>query len=236
MSILLFLIIIIVSFVIVRTGAIAFELTGLKWSLAKFQALSCFTGTGFTTREAELITRHSQRREIASVLMILGNVGLVTLIATFVNTLRPDMIISEVKVPFLDFSLFLTPAVNLLLGMIVLFIIYKIFTKTSLSRDFTASIRQHLIKKEMIKVASFEELALIAEGYSVSSVEIDSNSPVLDKSIIESRVRDLDVTVLAIEREGKIIPNPTANRKLILDDKIICFGRFANVKKALCGK
>ncbi len=54
----LFLVALIVSFVVVRIGAIAFQLTGLEWSLAKFHALSCFTGTGFTTHESELIVDH----------------------------------------------------------------------------------------------------------------------------------------------------------------------------------
>jgi hypothetical protein len=66
MNLLIFIIILIVSFIIVRIGAIAFTMTGLEWSLATFQSLSCFTGTGFTTKEAELITGHPQRRRIAS--------------------------------------------------------------------------------------------------------------------------------------------------------------------------
>ena len=37
----LFILTLIVSFIVVRIGAIAFQLTGLEWSLAKFQALSC---------------------------------------------------------------------------------------------------------------------------------------------------------------------------------------------------
>ena len=69
----LFILTLTVSFVVVRIGAIAFQLTGLEWSLAKFQALSCFSGTGFTTKESELITSNKQRRKIASILIILGN-------------------------------------------------------------------------------------------------------------------------------------------------------------------
>ena len=96
-------IVIFVSFVVVRIGAIAFELTGLEWSLAKFQSLSCFTGTGFTTKEAELITGNPQRRKIASVLMVLGNAGLVILIASFVSSLVPgrDTIISRLSESYL---------------------------------------------------------------------------------------------------------------------------------------
>ena len=85
----LFILVLAASFVIVRIGAVAFQLTGLEWSLAKFQSLSCFSGTGFTTKEAELITGHRLRRRIASILMVLGNAGLVTLVATAASALDP---------------------------------------------------------------------------------------------------------------------------------------------------
>ncbi len=91
----------IIAFIIVRIGAIAFQLTGLEWSLAKFQALSCFTATGFTTKEAELITATRQRRRIASVLIVLGHAGFVTMIATFANSLNPRGITRKIEIPFL---------------------------------------------------------------------------------------------------------------------------------------
>ena len=45
---------VLVSALVVRIGAVAFEMTGLEKEKAGFQALSCFSGTGFTSREAEL--------------------------------------------------------------------------------------------------------------------------------------------------------------------------------------
>lgn len=63
MNLLLFIVVVVISFIMVRIGAIAFQLTGLEWSLAKFQSLSCFSGTGFTTKEAELITGNPQYGE-----------------------------------------------------------------------------------------------------------------------------------------------------------------------------
>ena len=50
MGTVLFIIVLIASWIVVRIGAVAFQLTGLEWSLAKFQSLSCFSGTGFTTK------------------------------------------------------------------------------------------------------------------------------------------------------------------------------------------
>jgi len=87
MNVMLFIIVVVASFIIVRIGAIAFQLTGLEWSLAKFQSLSCFSGTGFTTREAELVTGHPQRRRIATVLIVLGNAGFIIMIASVGNNM-----------------------------------------------------------------------------------------------------------------------------------------------------
>jgi Trk-type K+ transport system membrane component len=76
-----------ISFVMVRVGAVAFELTGIPWDQAKFQALSAFTNSGFTTRESEEITRHPVRRRIASILIVLGNAGLVAVVGGFASSL-----------------------------------------------------------------------------------------------------------------------------------------------------
>ena len=55
-------------------------MTGLDANKAKFQALSAFSGTGFTTKEAETVTNHPDRRKIIAWLMVLGNAGIVTVI------------------------------------------------------------------------------------------------------------------------------------------------------------
>lgn len=46
MNLILFITTLLIALVTVRVGAVAFQLTGLEWSLAKFQALSCFTWGG----------------------------------------------------------------------------------------------------------------------------------------------------------------------------------------------
>ena len=108
MSVMLFIIVLVASFTIVRIGAVAFQLTGLEWSLAKFQALSCFSGTGFTTRESELITGHPQRRKIATFLIVLGNAGLVTMIASVASALNAQQTIWA-KLSGSSFELYLLP-------------------------------------------------------------------------------------------------------------------------------
>ncbi|MDA0702914.1 MAG: hypothetical protein O3A96_06710 [Proteobacteria bacterium] len=85
-AITLFIVLSLVVF-IVQLGAAALRQTGLPNSVARFQALSAFTGTGFTTSEAESVVNNRSRRHIVSILMIVGNVGIVSILSTVVVSL-----------------------------------------------------------------------------------------------------------------------------------------------------
>ena len=61
-------------------------LTGMKLDRAKIQSPSAFSGTGFTTRESDLVVNHPARRKIISVLMIAGNAGIVMVIITITSS------------------------------------------------------------------------------------------------------------------------------------------------------
>jgi hypothetical protein len=233
----LFILTLVVSFIVVRIGAIAFQLTGLEWSLAKFQALSCFTGTGFTTREAELITGNKQRRKIASFLIVLGNAGLVIMISTLASSLVPQQtIFSKLSKSFLPFAVpdDLVKWVNLGIVVVIVYLIYKIFTHEKFARKLTNFLRKKLIKKEIFKRVSFEELVLATGGYGVSRIEVSAGSPILNKMLAKSDLRKRDITVLAVVRGEQTIPNPPADTEILLGDELVCFGKLENIRNTIC--
>jgi hypothetical protein len=232
MNLLLFIIVVSVSFVVVRIGAIAFQLTGLDWELAKFQALSCFSGTGFTTKESELIVSNPQRRKIASVLIVLGNAGIVTLIATFANSLRPGTSGTKISLPFLKdfFPAEILPWVNLAVITLFILILYKLFTYSFFARKITSVLRKIVLKRQMVKAVTFEELLIATGGYGVSRITVNANSSILNKSLNDARLRSHDITVLAIVRDNHTIPNPPADMTFMINDELICFGRLENIQ------
>jgi Trk-type K+ transport system membrane component len=236
MNVMLFVIVLVASFIIVRIGAIAFQLTGLEWSLAKFQALSCFSGTGFTTKEAELVTGHPQRRKIATVLIILGNAGLVTMIATFASALNPQQTLwAKLSGAVLPVSIppELVPWVNLVMIIIAVYVIYKVFTNKKFIKKLTNLLRTNIIKKEFFKPVTFEELISVTGGYGVTKIEVRRKSPVLNKTLAESDLRRNDITVLAITRGSSTIPNPPANTKILLGDELISFGKLEVIRNKI---
>lgn len=234
MNLLLFLLVLVVSFIAVRIGAIAFHLTGLEWSMAKFQSLSCFTSTGFTTREAEMITSSPQRRRIASILIVLGHAGLVTLIATFANSIGPQQV--GWSIPFLRTSLspWLLQFINLAILVAGTYIIFKLLTGTRIAHKLTHILRQRLIKQELVKQVSFEELAVVTGGYGVSKIVVCKDSSVLNKTLAESGLRGRDITVLAVVRAGETMPNPPASTMITVGDELICFGKLDNIREGIC--
>lgn len=72
---------------ITRLAAIALRMTGMPERVARFQCLSALSGAGFTTSESEMIVNYPIRRRIISMLIIMGNVGFLSLSATFVVSL-----------------------------------------------------------------------------------------------------------------------------------------------------
>jgi len=72
------------SLVVTRIATIALGLTGLSREAAAFQSRSAFTGTGFTTREAEKVVNHPVRRRIIMLLMIIRSAGIVSIIISLI--------------------------------------------------------------------------------------------------------------------------------------------------------
>ncbi len=75
------------SLVIVRVASVFLRLTGLPDHVARFQSISALTGAGFTTTESEAIVNFPIRRKVIVALMLLGNLGLVSVASTIILAL-----------------------------------------------------------------------------------------------------------------------------------------------------
>lgn len=215
MSVVLLIVFISVSYLIVRIGAIALEMTGMERSRARFQALSAFSGTGFTTKEAELVVNHPRRRKIVTYLMILGNAGIVSVIATFVLSLRQSGF---------------RPSLNLAIIAASLFILYRIASHQKFGKKLTSKIRETLREKLHFEKVHIEELLHQSDGYGIASVLIEKRSKIVGLSLAESGFKERDLMVFSIERDEEVIPVPKAQNKIQVGDRLICYGKLENLK------
>jgi Trk K+ transport system NAD-binding subunit len=160
------------------------------------------------------------------------------MIATLASSFVPketETILSKLSESFLPFSIppYLVVWVNLGILVVVVYGIYRIFTHETIARKFTNFLRRRIIKKEIFQKVSFEELLLATGGYGVSRIAVAAGSPVLNKTLAKSQLREEDIMVLATLRSGETIPNPPANMKILLGDELICFGKLENIRNKI---
>ena len=176
MNVLLILLVILFSIVFASIGAILLELTGMDRSKARFQAISALTGTGFTTREAELISHHPQRRKIIISLMILGNAGIVILISSFVVSIEDSGILNVLG--------------KLVIVVIGFYLIINRLKEHTLVNKMVNSLKQKLTERMSFEVMDIEELLIQQSGYGLVKLHIEEDSPIVGVTISNSGFRE----------------------------------------------
>lgn len=219
-SLLTLLIIVVVSLLIVRIGTNALMLTGVPLHVAKFQAASAFFGVGFTTNETEMVIAHDVRRKIIFHLVIAGNIGLTsalaTLIVTFVNSSGEK---SEV------FGM---------LGMIALGVVSLYFLSHTglIQKPLDALMRYSLERAGLVRALDYELLLNVEDGYCISDLRMEAGHPLAGKALMESRPSDHGIVVLGIHRAGgSFIGAPGKDDVIYESDTIMVYGSQESVDK-----
>lgn len=211
------LLVVFVSFLIVRAAAIALMMTGMDEKRARFQALSAFSGTGFTTREAEFMVNHPKRRRIVSWLMILGNAGIVTVIVTGTSSLATS---KGFQVP-----------INVVILAAGIFVIYKIATHKGFIRRWETYVEEKLTKsRPLLEEEASEDLLHLVEGFGLVRTTAKEGSPLIGSSLSQCELSEKGILVLGIERDKNWIPTPKAEETVKEGDKLIVYGRLDALK------
>ncbi len=203
------------ALICIRAGAVALELTGMQGEKARFQALSAFTNTGFTTREAEEITSIPLRRQIVTVLIVLGYAGTVTVIASFATSLFQRELASLAE----------TAAI-----FAALFVVYRILAWRGVTKRVTDAFRAALIRRYGIHTQSLEEMLNVGQGFGVVRARVGDDSPLIGRPLIELDLKSRKVQILSIIRGHETISIPQGNDVLHGGDAIVCYGHLKEVR------
>ncbi len=213
------ILIIAISIFVVKVATVALKMTGLDGKRSYFQALSAFTGTGFTTKDSEVILQNDVRRRIIMILMILGNAGFITVITTVVISFEKSN----------PLPLF----INVGIILFVIFLLVKFITLKGVSKFLNKKIESRLEKQGPFRKRPVEEVLRVAKDYGIAEVSIKGDCGDLGKTLRESDFRENDILVLAIERKDAIVPAPKATDRILLNDTLICYGRLSSIEKII---
>lgn len=200
------------SFIVIRVGATVLEHTGLSRDAARFQALSAFFGAGFTTGESELVVNHPVRRRVIRDLIVVGNIGIISLLTSGVATAtRGD-----------DGA---SPAARIAVIAGGLIVIYLLSRSALFTRFIDYTIERTLRGAGVVTAMDYEKVLRTHAGYGVAEIVIEKTSPVVGKTLAESRPRDAGVTVLGIARaSGAYDAAPESDTRINEGDTILVYG------------
>jgi hypothetical protein len=209
--------VIVLSLLIVWAGGIALAMTGMDEKKARFQALSAFTRTGFTTKEAELVTRNPRRRTIVTWLMILGNAGIITVIVTATSSLASTTSGSGIAIGI----------AALIASVVLIFLIAKY---TPLVKIWGRFVEKRFINSEFFEEGVSEDLLHLNEGYGLVKIFVTEDSPLIGHTLFESNTPENYFWVVGIERGKDWISLPRSLEKIEEKDRLIVYGNIDRLK------
>ena len=213
------IIILSLSLLVVRIATVALTLTGVSYQLARFQAQSAFTGVGYTTTEAERIVRHPVRRRIAQLLMLLGNVGVVTAISS--------LILSFVDVQKTEMA---SRVLFLLLGIAA---VWAIATSRWIEHELNLLIRWALRRWTRLEIVDYANLLRLSGDYGVREMQVQKGDWVTERPLRELDLTKEGMLVLGILRgeEDNYYGAPRPDTVIHAGDTLILYGRDDNLEE-----
>lgn len=212
------LIVLACSLVVVRVATVGLTMTGLSKDLAQFQALSAFTGAGFTTRESEEIVNHPLRRRIVMHLMLLGHGGIVIAVASvmlsFLNT-SPSGGNWEAA---WWFRLCVLTA-----GIAVLWLA----ASSRHVERFTWRANEWALRRfGNIAVHDYTQLLRLSRNFVVWEMKVPADHWLIGQTLAKSALAAEGILVLGIERNGgDYVGAPSGETRIEANDHLILYGQ-----------
>ena len=223
LALLLFSFIILLYWVITELFTFFFRLTGLPAEKARFQVISLLTGTGFTTRESEIILSSRLRRRLARITMLFGYVFNVTIVSAFINVFI-SMKVVQVGHEVLGL---LIP-----LGTVALIFVFMRVPKIHAWRDHFL---RRLADRVFDRKETFNAVMLVDNIGSESIVQVTLRhipEEYRGLSLAGTGLRaDTGILVMLVERRGGKPTPAGADTVFEAGDKLTVFGDYQTICK-----
>ncbi len=228
LSFLLFSFIILLYWVITELFTFFFRLTGLPDDRARFQVLSLLTGTGFTTRESELILGSRRRRRLARVTMLFGYVFNVTIVSALVNVFLSMKLVN-----------FGAEYLGVLIPLFTISVIL-VFLRVPKIRAWGENLFRRMADRILDQQETFNAVMLLDYIGTESIVQVTlRHIPEEYKglSLAETRLRaETGILVMLVEHRGGKTMAAQADTVFEEGDKLTVFGDYSVICKTFHAK
>lgn len=102
--------------------------------------------------------------------------------------------------------------------------------ETATKVDVAGAIIDYVADQVAFPEMDLRQRLTVSRGYGAAEILIKRNTDLYGKTIEDSGLRERDITVLTLARGGKVIANPDRTRKLRAGDRLLCFGKLAEMR------
>lgn len=222
LSVLTLILILSTSVLITKIATSALIHTGVSKPVARFQARSAFTGAGFTTQESEMIVNHPVRRKIIMTLMLLGNVGVISVLASLVLTFIDSNIGSAAWL------------IEILVLVVGITILWLLATSKMVDRWLNRIITAFLKKYTNLVVKDYAGLLRLTSNYEIAEIHADRHQWITGKPLKKLQLRREGINLIGIERKDRsFIGDPDGETVIKDGDLLIAFGTKEAIQRLL---
>jgi ribosomal protein S6--L-glutamate ligase len=102
--------------------------------------------------------------------------------------------------------------------------------ETATGVDVASAIVQHLEERAQFPELDLRQRLTLKSGYGVVEFTVQSGSELAQQTLTALALRERDVQVLSITRDGHVIPNPRGSEDVRVGDVLLCFGSYATLR------
>jgi ribosomal protein S6--L-glutamate ligase len=99
--------------------------------------------------------------------------------------------------------------------------------------DVAGRIIEHLETQIRFPEIDVRERLSLNVGYSVAEFAIAEHSELAGRTLAETHLRDREVVVLSIRRQGIAFPNPSSEQEILPGDVLLCYGKMLTLKSLI---
>jgi len=207
------------SMFLTKAATIALMHTGMSRERARFQARSALSGAGFTTNESELVVKHPVRRRIITLLILIGNAGVVTAISSLIlGFVNPESGFAQMRNIYI-----------LIFGIALLIFA----TRWSwLDRYIEKAINILLEKYTDIRPRQFSKILTVMEDYEVTELQVKENAWMEGQTLADLNLPEEGILVLGILKHGQTyLGVPRGRYRIKEDDRLYLYGKAERIQE-----
>ncbi len=96
--------------------------------------------------------------------------------------------------------------------------------------DIAGAVIDYIAERVDFPEIDIRQRLTVSSGYGVAEIHIPEGSEYVGRSIQASGLRELDITVLTLNRGTSVISNPKGTRELEAGDRLLCYGKLDRMR------